>query len=165
MAEELLKETYMPLEYFIRNGIPTENDELLLVSDDIKDEKDFIKLFNNKIDSRVVEDFFEDLIIEKEGRLYIDKKVYIPTVYSEESVLTKSYIRKHTKSLYSYILGRDENVEEKLIIKERWKITGEWFRRSNYFVKNDEGEWILDYFNGSRMHKFVEVDHNPWNCN
>lgn len=91
MAEELLKETYMPLEDFVRNGIPTENEELLLVSDDIKDEKDFIKLFNNKIDSRVVEDFFEDLIIEKEGRLYIDKKVYIP-LYIQKRVYLQNPI-------------------------------------------------------------------------
>lgn len=164
-AEVMLRETYMPLEDFVRTGIPTEDEELLLVPDDVKDEEDFIKLFDKQINDFVVKNFFEDLIIEKEGNLYIDRKVYIPTIYQKDSLVTKSYIRKYTRSLYSFILGRDENTEERLVIKEKWKITGEWFRRSNYFIKNNDGEWVLRYFNGSGMYKFVEVDHNPWNYN
>ncbi|NLM04025.1 MAG: hypothetical protein GX214_03290 [Clostridiales bacterium] len=165
MAEEMLKNAYKPLEDFISNGIPVEDEGLFLAPDNIETKEDFVKLFNNKINTRLVENFFEDLIIEKDGRLYIDRKVYIPTIYVGDGVLTKSYIKKYTRSLYSYILDRDDRPEEKLVIKEKWKITGEWFRRSNYFIKNDEGEWVLDYFNGSSMHKFVEVDHNPWNYN
>lgn len=167
-AEVILREAYGPLEDFIRAGIPTEDEELLLVPDNIKGEEDFIKLFDKGINNHnhVVRDFFQDIVLEKEGDLYINKKAYIPTIYQkEDSLITKAYIKEYTRSLYSYILGRDDKKEEELVIKEKWKITGEWFRRSNYFSKNSEGRWVLDYFSGSRAHDFVEVEHNPWYYN
>lgn len=161
-AEELLKEAYIPLEDFVKSGIPMEDEELLLAANDIRNEKDFIRLFNNKIDNEVVEQFFKDLVIEKQGVLYIDKKVYIPTIYAEDSILTNSYIKKYKGSLYSYISGDNDIQEEKLIIKEKWKVSGEWHRRSNFFIKNEDGEWILDYFTGTSMYRFVDSKDNPW---
>ena len=162
IAEELLKEAYRPLEDFVKAGTPIEGKELLLAPNDIRNEKDFVKIFNNNIDNKVVEEFFEDLVIEKQGVLYIDKKVYIPNIHAEDSKLTSSYIKKKTRSLYSFILGENPVEEEKLVIKEKWQISGEWHRRSNYFIKNENGEWILDYFNGTSMYGFVDSSHNPW---
>lgn len=163
IAEELLKETYMPLEDFVKAGIPVEDEELLLVPNDIRNKEDFMRLFNNKINTRIVEDFYKSLVIEKPEGLYIDKKVYIPNIYAESSILTNSYIKKWRRSLYSYISGEDDSKEEKLIIKEKWKISGEWHRRNNYFVKNENGEWVLDHFGGISKYGFTDPSHNPWN--
>lgn len=161
IAEELIKEAYKPLVDFIKVGTLIEGEDLLLAPNDIRNEKEFIRLFNNKIDNKVVEGFFQDLVIEKQGVLYIDKRVYIPNIYAESSILTNSYIKK-SKRLNSFILGNSDKEEEKLVIKEKWKISGEWHRRSNYFVKNDDGEWILDHFTGTGKYKFVDSNNNPW---
>ena len=76
IAEEILMETYQPLVNFVRTGNPVQGEELLLAPDNIKSENDFIMLFDNKIDNKnkFVDRFFEDLVIEKQGDLYIDKK-------------------------------------------------------------------------------------------
>lgn len=165
VAEEILKETFWPLIGFVRAGSPVEIEELLLSPVDIRSENDFIKLFENKIDNKnkLVDGFFKDLVIEKQGDLYIDKRVYIPTIFDENGSLTNSYIKKYKSSLYSQLLGENEILKEELIIKEKWKISGEWYKRTNYFVMNENGQWVLDYFTGTTMHKFVESNHNPWN--
>ncbi len=160
MAEEILKETYRPLEEFVKGLTPIEGEELYLIPKGIRNEKDFVKLFDNRIEDRVAENFFERLTVEKQGVIYVDKKVYIPNIYAENSILTDSYIKKR-KSVYSFILNRDD-VEGKLIIKETWDANGMWDRRSNYFIKNENGEWILEYFNGIATRKFANSNTNPW---
>lgn len=162
IAEEILKEAYLPLIDFVKAGTPVEDEELLLVPKDIRSKNDFIKLFDNKIDnkSKQVEDFFEELVIEKQDVLYIDKRVYIPTIYDEDGTLTNSYIKKYKSSLYSRLLGENKILKEELIIKEKWKISGE--RRTNTFVMNENGQWVLDGFSGTSMNKFVDSNHNPW---
>ena len=162
IAEDILKAAYKPLEDFVKAGVSIDSDELLLVSSGIRNEEDFIKLFNNKVNNRLVEGFFEDIVVENQGVLYIDRKVYIPNIHAVDSKLTSSYIKKKTRSLYSFITGDNHIEEEILVIKERWKISGEWHRRSNYFVKNESGEWVLDRFNGTSLYGFVEASHNPW---
>lgn len=161
-AEEILKEAYKPLEDFVKSGVYIGDEGLLLLPDNVRNEEDFINLFDNKVNNRLAEEFFEDIVVEKQGVLYIDRKVYIPNIYAEDSKLTSSYIKKETRSLYSFITGDNHIEEEKLVIKERWKISGEWHRRSNYFVKNESGEWVLDRFNGTGLYGFVEASHNPW---
>lgn len=136
-AEEILKETYLPLIDFVKAGTPVVGEELLLVPSDIRSENDFIKLFDNKIDNKKLERFFEKLVIEKQEVLYIDKRVYIPTIYDENGSLTNSYIKKSKSSLYSQLLGKNEILKEELIIKEKWKISGD--RRTNIFVMNENG--------------------------
>ena len=165
IAEEILMETYQPLVNFVRTGNPVQGEELLLAPDNIKSENDLIMLFDNKIDNKnkLVDRFFEDLVIEKHGDLYIDKKVYIPTIYEENGSISNSYIKKYKSSLYSQFLGENEILKEELIIKEKWKISGEWYRRTNYFVVNENEQWVLDHFTGTTMHKFVDPNHNPWN--
>lgn len=161
IAEGILKGAYLPLENFVKSGIPTEDEEFDLVHDDIRNKEDFKRLFTNKTSNRMAEDFFEDLIVEKQGELYIDNRVYIPNIYLEGGKLTSSYIKRSQK-LKSIILGKNEIESEELVIKERWKISGEWRIRRNYFVKNEDGEWILDHFTGTGYYKLVEVSHNPW---
>ena len=160
-AEVLLKEAYLPLEVFVRSASPTEKDEVLLVPDNIKNEKDFVKLFDNKVNSRIAEGFFEDLVTEKEGLLYIDRTLYIPNIYAKESEITKAYIRER-KSIYTYLLGDNDPDEKELVIKEKSMISGQWSKRSYYFVQNEKGEWILDSFEGTVMHGFVDIENNPW---
>lgn len=163
-AEQLLKETYGPLEDFVKSGIPIEDEGLLKVPEYIKNEKDFIGLFDNKMDESTVENFFEDLVIEKQQHLYIDTTVYIPNIYDENGKVTESYIKKY-KSAASFIFTKAPSREEKLIIKESWEISGQWHGRTNYYIKDKNGEWMFDHFNGTAMYGFTQPDHNPWNYN
>jgi len=161
-AEELLKESYKPLVDLVKVLTPTEDEGLLLVPTYIRTEKDFINLFNKKMEVSMLERFYEDLVIEKNERLYINSLVYIPTVYDENSKVTEAYIRKK-RSIFSIILDKKDDEDEKLIIKETWMITGTWSKRSNYYIKNEHGEWVLDYFNGTRQYTFEHPINNPWN--
>lgn len=163
-AEEILKETYLPLIDFVKAGTPVEDEELLLAPKDIRSKNDFIKLFDNKTDNKTkdLDDFYEELVIEKQGVLYIDKMVYIPTIYDQNGTLTNSYIKKYKSSLYSRLLGENKILKKELIIKQKWKISGEWYRRTSHFVMNENGQWVLDRFSGTSMHKFVDSNHNPW---
>lgn len=162
IAEEILKEAYLPLIDFVKAGTPVEDEELLLAAIDIRSENDFINLFDNKIDNKKVERFFEELVIEKQDVLYIDKRVYIPTIYDENGTLTNSYIKKYKSSLYSRLLGENEILKEELIIKEKWKISGEWYRRTNIFTMSENGQWVLVRTSGTGVHGFVDSNHNPW---
>ncbi len=159
-AEKLLKETYKPLEDFNKSLITTENDKLLLVPNNIKCEEDFFNLFNKKIENSQLKEFYKDLIIEKNGKLYVNSLAYIPSIYTENGEVTKAYIKKTNKIFSHY---RYEN--EELIIKETWTVTGDINKRSNYFVKDQSGEWILDHFNGTSYYGFVDINHNPWKFN
>ena len=98
-AEQLLKESYGPLETFVKSGIAEgqviEGENLLGAPKDVKNEKDFIQLFNDKAEESVVENFFEELVVEKQGELYIDTTVYIPNIYAENGKVTESYIKKY----------------------------------------------------------------------
>ncbi len=165
VAKNLLKEAYSPLEDFITSATPVEDKELLLVSSDIKNKDDFIRSFDNKVDDRVLEDFFEALVIEEEGILYIDETVYIPSIYSENGQVTSHYIRKYTRTLYSVLSGSSETEEDELVIKEKWTISGDWNKRKNYFKRNKEGDWVLNHISGTTMFEFVEASDNPWSIN
>lgn len=58
-----------------------------------------------------------------------------------------------------------ENLLEELVIKETWMISGEINKRSNYFIKNENGQWILDHFSGTSRYGFGDISCNPWNLN
>ena len=160
-AEEILKEAYLPLINFVKTGTSVEGEDLLLLPRNIKNKKDFAESFNEKAGYAVAEGFFDEMIVEKNGVLYIDKTVYIPNIHSSESELVRSYTEKRL-SLYSYIMGYKDITEEQLVIKEKLKISGKWDKRSNYFVQKENGKWQLDYFDGIGMHGFVDSSDNPW---
>ena len=162
IAKEILREAYMPLENFIKSGIPIEDKELLEVPEEVKNKSDFIKLFKNKIETKMVEEIFEELIIEKEGQLYIDKTLYIPALYSENSIIDKSYIKTRNKSLYLYITGKVDTRREELIVKGKNQVDEHWSELDNFFIKNENGKWILEGSTGTVMHGFVDPDENPW---
>lgn len=160
-AKEILEETYRPLMDFVKGEDLIDTGDLLLVPHNIRGKDDFIELFDGMISDRVLEGFYQNLVIEKEEGLYIDKKVYIPSILcAQNGKISKAYIRKEI-SLNPFKSNEDYR-EEGLVIRESWKISGEWRRRSNYFIKDENGEWVLDYFNGSSFYKFVNVEHNPW---
>lgn len=163
MAENLLREAYKPLEDFIKSATPVEGKELLLLPSNINNKDDFIKSFDNRVDGRVLEDFFESLVVERGGVLYIDETIYIPNIYSENGQVTNHYIRKYTRTLYSILSASNEKQEEELLITEKWKVSGNWNKRKNYFERNKEGDWVLNHISGTTMFGFVEASDNPWN--
>lgn len=165
IAENLLREAYKPLEDFIKSATLVEGEELLLLPSDINNKDDFIKSFDSRVDDRVLEDFFESLVVEKEDILYIDETIYIPNIYSTNGQVTSHYIRSYTRTLYSILSNSNESKEEELIIKEKWKVSGDWNKRNNYFKRNKEGDWVLNHISGAAMYGFVEASDNPWSIN
>lgn len=161
-AEGILKEAYIPLISFVKAGTPVEGEDLLLLPSNIKNKKDFAESFNEKVGYALAEGFFEELLVERSGVLYIDKTVYIPNIHSSGSELVKSYTEKRL-SLYSYIKGEKDIAEEQLVIIEKLKTSGTWDKRSNYFIQKENGEWQLDYYDGIGMYGFVDSSENPWN--
>ncbi|AOT69636.1 hypothetical protein [Geosporobacter ferrireducens] len=159
-AEELLKETYKPLEDFIKELVFLEDENALPIPEHIKEKEDFIGLFNN-MNKISAESIYESLILEKNGELYVDHLAYIPSIYSEDAKISKAFIRKR-KKLVSILMRTGEIESEKLIIKEKWMISQGVHGRSNYFIKNESGDWILEYANGTRSYGFVEPSQNPW---
>lgn len=163
-ADKLLKEAYKPLETFSKDLIVIEDEKLLLVPSYISCEEDFVDLFNQKMEGSTPRGFYEDLVIEKDGQLYVDASGYIPNIYTEEGQVVTSYTKKR-KRLFPNIFGHEDEEDVKLVIKETWKISGQIHKRSNYFIKNESGEWILEHFNGTSHYGFVDVKNNPWNIN
>lgn len=160
-ADKLLKEVYKPLEDFNEDLIATEDVKLLSAPSYITCEEDFLNLFNKKMKDDIPKGFYEDLIIEEDGKFYVDASAYIPNIYTENGQVTVAYIKK-TKRLFHNVFGRRYEDVEKLKITETWRISGETHRRSNYFIKNENGEWILDYFNGTSHYGYADVNNNPW---
>lgn len=72
-AEGILKEAYIPLISFVKAGTPVEGEDLLLLPSNIKNKKDFAESFNEKVGYALAEGFFEELLVERSGVLYIDK--------------------------------------------------------------------------------------------
>lgn len=160
-GEGLLKEAYGPLEDFVKELKPMENRAYLKVPIHIKNEGDFIHLFNKRVDTNVVKGFYEDLFVEKDGDLYVDSSVYIPNIFAEDSKVTDAYIQKRRR-IYWIVFGIEGYEGEKLVIKELLKIRDEFSKRSNYFVQDENGQWILEYFNGISKYGFVNSEDNPW---
>lgn len=161
-AEKLLRQTYKPLEDFAKESSITKDKKFLLPPKDIKNQEDFIDIFNEKIKRHELEGFYKDLIIKKNGQLYVDSLAYIPSIYTKDGKVRKAYIEKR-KGLLDHFLDNKSDEIEKLVIKESWMISGQWHKRSNHFIKNQNGEWILDHFNGTSYYGFVNANNNPWN--
>lgn len=159
-AEKVLKETYKPLDEFVRNLVFMENGQLLRIKDSIKNKKDFAARFA-KMDEHNGKSIYEDLIIEREGKLYVDPLIFIPNIHDESGVVADAYIKKR-KNLRSKLIGGHGEEGEELVIYERWMISGDWHSRRNYFEMNDNGEWILDHANGTSCYGFTRISHNPW---
>ncbi|QEK11423.1 hypothetical protein FQB35_03010 [Crassaminicella thermophila] len=160
-AEKLLKETYRPLENFTKELIVSEDEKLLLVPNYIKNEEDFINLFKEKMQEHNAKGFYKDLIVQKRGQLFVDGFVYIPSIYTKNGRVTRAYIKEKQK-LISKLFGNDDKKIVELIIKEEWTISGEWHKRSNYYIKNQNGKWMLDHANGTSSYRFVDINNNPW---
>nr|WP_300002901.1 hypothetical protein [Tissierella sp.] len=161
-AQEILRGAYRPLEDFIKSGTTSDDKGLLNIPSEIKDKNDFVKLFDNKMREKMAEEIFENLVIEKDGQLYIDKEIYIPTLYSEDSIITKSYIKKRRDSLYSYISGKSFKKKEELIIKGKYEIDEELSKLEHLFIQDKNDNWILQITTGTVMHGFVDPNDNPY---
>lgn len=160
-AEKLLRETYDPLQSFIKELTISEEEGLLVVPNYIKSEADFINLFNGKMEEDNAKDLYERLIVEKNDRLFVNAYVYIPGIYDENGKVIRAYTKKREK-VYSKFFKNNDKSSIKLIIKEESFMDGEYSTRTNYYIKNQNGKWILDYRNGTSAREFVNIKHNPW---
>lgn len=120
----------------------------------IINEADFVRLFHN-INEDVVMNFYEELVLEKNSKHFVNGRAYIPSIYCDGGKVMKAYIRKR-----HYLLSPSKN-SETLIIKESWIVSGEVNKRTDYFIKDKAGEWILDSFNGTVSYEFIDINDNP----
>lgn len=73
---------------------------------------------------------------------------YIPTIYDKGVFIEKAYIKE---SIFSDEYSYRNKVELIIVENSNEKITG-WakgFKRTNIFMKNGEGEWILTGISGT----------------
>lgn len=129
-----MEDTWKPLEEFYNDTI--EDNNVLLPPKYINNKEDFIKHFTTKISKHNAEDFYENLIEEKDdGRMVVRKDVYFSTIYNDGAYVFNSYIRKRVD-------------EEELIIVEIVPVYNEWHKRRVYYKRDKNGQWIYNYFSG-----------------
>lgn len=158
-AEKVLKETYEPLEKFAEKLVLLKDEKFFSLPECIQNEKDFISLFTGKMKAHNAKSFYKTLVLEKNDELCINACTYIPSIYTPEAKVTRSYI-KESEKIFSKIFRHNGKKKFELIIKEKWMDNS---KRTNYYIKKGNDEWILDYANGISKYGFVNRSDNPWN--
>jgi len=163
LARALLFETYKPLNTFVCDLSLTDNPDRLRLPDYVKSCDDFVDLFDGKMNSRTAKEFYEDWIMEDENGLYADSHVYIPSIYTSEPEIMKSYIRTRVE-FGQWIIGKTGNSEVEWIIKvNRTRTNGFPVTTCTYyFDETEEKNWVFDHYNGGGRTNFVEPEHNIW---
>lgn len=158
IARDILMDVYKPIYDF---AINTESmtDINIVKMREFRSKDDFVSIIS-KIDNGICEDTFE-YMTENMDEGFIDARVYIPTIYNKTSRVDKAYIKKKNKYNSKHKLSKEE-LKPKLIIKESWKISGEYHHRTNELFKNDSDNWVLKSSSGTMMYKFVDASNNPW---
>ena len=115
----------------------------------IRSREEFDKLFEETMTKPMIEDLYEILVDEyksSNGDIKFKEKVRVPTVYDTKMSIEKSYIKAPR-----YIEGNKKVITEELRIKELlepYEDGSTSFTRESTFIKNDNGEWILDSITG-----------------
>ena len=135
-AAAILKKTWKPL--------------IELEKESINSRDEFDKVFKGTMNESMIEDLYRILVDTDKstyGKIKFYEKVRIPTVYDTNISIKKSYI---VSQRYK---GENKEVNiEKLTIKESGKLNEDGpissFKRESTFIKNDDGNWILDRISG-----------------
>lgn len=160
-AEAILKDSYAPIEKLIKNLEFSKKYKLLKLPQNIKNKKDFISMFNNKIDKDEINYIYEELVVKKNDMIYINPFVYIPNIYSEDSYIKTAYI-KYEQKIIDKILNKRNSKEIKLVVKLKLS-DDNFFASKIYFIKNKKYKWVLDSQNFKSIYKYTEIENNPWN--
>lgn len=160
-AEAILKDSYAPIEKLIKNLEFSKKYKLLKLPQNIKNKKDFISMFNNKIDKDEINYIYEELVVKKNDMIYINPFVYIPNIYSEDSYIKTAYI-KYEQKIIDKILNKRNSKEIKLVVKLKLS-DDNFFASKIYFIKNKKHKWVLDSQNFKSIYKYTEIENNPWN--
>lgn len=134
-ATAILKKTWKPLT--------------ALNKEKIKSREEFDKLFEEIMTKSMIDDLYEILVDTDKSadkEIKFKEKVRIPTVYDTKMSIEKSYIKAPR-----YIEENKKVITEELRIKELLEPYEEGstsFTRESTFIKNDNGEWILDSITG-----------------
>lgn len=160
-AEAILKDSYAPIEKLIKNLEFSKKYKLLKLPQNIKNKKDFISMFNNKIDNDEIDYIYEELVVKKNDMIYINPFVYIPNIYSEDSYIKTAYI-KYEQKIIDKILNKRNSKEIKLVVKLKLS-DDNFFASKIYFIKNKKYKWVLDSQNFKSIYKYTEIENNPWN--
>lgn len=136
-AADILKKTWKPLIELEKEGVNSR--------------EDFHKAFRGTMSESMIEDLYEMLVDtdkSTDGKIKFYENVRIPTIYDTKISIKKSYI----KSPKYKELSKEANMVEELIIEESGKLDEggplSSFKRESTFIKNDDGNWILDRIRG-----------------
>lgn len=161
-AMEILKETYKPLEAFAESLSISTDGEKLVLPNTIESEQDFINLFSETMRESTPKSIYKKVNTEK-GISFMDSSTYIPSIYTQHGKVTEAYIIKK-KKLIDFIRNKSKTTD-KVIIKESWTISGDKNKRTNYYIRGEQEEWLLDYFDGIVSYGFADANRNPWYYN
>lgn len=135
-AIAILKETWKPLAE--------------LDKENIKSREEFDKAFKRTMSKSMIDHLYEILADTDKStneEIKFKENVRVPTIYDVKISIKRAYI----KSPKYEELDKESNIEE-LTIKESGKLDEDesWprLKRTNTFIKNDDGNWILDSISG-----------------
>lgn len=131
-AITVLKNTWKPLEE--------------LHKENIKSKEDFYKTFEKTMSKSMIDDLYGILVDEntsKDGAIKFKENVIIPNPYNTKISILKSYMKlpKYEEKI------KQANIIEELTIEEEFM--QDRFRRESTFIKNDNGDWILNRITGT----------------
>lgn len=131
----ILKKTWKPLT--------------ALNKEKIKSREEFDKVFEETMSKSMIDELYEILVDTDKStdkEIKFKGKVSIPTVYNTKMSIEKSYIK-----VPRYKEENKKVIIEELTIKELlepYEDGSTSFTRESTFIKNDNGEWILDSITG-----------------
>lgn len=131
-AITVLKNTWKPLEK--------------LHKENIKSKEDFYKAFEGTMSKSMTDDLYGILVDENapiNGVIRFKKNVIIPNPYNTKISIIKAYMKlpRYKEKI------KGVNMEELTIEEEFMQ---DRYRRKSTFIKNDNGDWILNSMSGSQ---------------
>lgn len=135
-AIAILKKTWKPL--------------VELNKENINSREDFDKAFKETMSKSMIDDLYRILVDTSKStdeKIKFYENVRIPTIYDTKMSIKRSYI----KSPKYKELNKEVTIEE-LTIEESGKLDEDGpishFKRTSTFIKNNDGNWILDRISG-----------------
>ena len=152
-AENIMKRTWKPVHKMTNSKLETRPNV------QISSKEEFFEIYDfTYMDESEKRTIYETIVVLSQGKEVKDAngnlvfgdgdfQKYIPTIYDEGVFIETAYIRE---SIFSDEYSYRNKVELIIVENSNEKITG-WakgFKRTNIFMKNDEGKWILKGISG-----------------
>ncbi|WP_097027460.1 hypothetical protein [Clostridium peptidivorans] len=147
---------------YMTKKIKLQEDEAILIlkkawkplaelnKENIKSREEFDKLFQETMTEPMIDNLYGILVDtakSKDENIKFKEKVHISTIYDTKMSIEKSYIKTSKYKEQSKRGNAEELIIEELERSEDNKPL-DHFKRKSTFIKNDNGNWVLDSITG-----------------